>query len=104
MPRTSRCSRGLAALFAVFAVLALSACSAVHVESSGDGTFDLGGGKYLVRDTAFWPLLGVDSMRAQARRDAEAYCAKHGGRFAELEDRSRGGAEPPVGEIVFECR
>jgi hypothetical protein len=91
-------SRALAFCLAV----AMSGCAAIRAESAGDGIFDLGDGKHMIKLTAITMGLSADDMKAQARRDAESFCKRQGKRFRPLEDRSPA-AVPAVAQIVFEC-
>jgi hypothetical protein len=91
-------SRALAVGLAV----AVSGCAAIRVESAGDGIFDLGEGKHLIKLTALSTLLSVEDLKEEARREAEKFCKRQGKRFRPLEDRSPP-AIPAVAQMVFEC-
>jgi len=91
-------SRALAVGLAV----AVSGCAAIRVESAGDGIFELGEGKHMIKLTAISTLLSVEDMKAQAQRDAERFCRRQAKRFRPLEDRSPP-AVPAVAQIVFAC-
>jgi len=91
-------SRALAVGLAV----AVSGCAAIRVESAGDGIFELGEGKHMIKLTAISTLLSVEDMKEEARKDAGKFCARQGKRFRPLEDRSPP-AVPAVAQIVFAC-